>query len=126
MDVVQDRILVDRVELGIVAHHLHEGFELTALLIDGGVRNVGGEGLAALDLVEIDHNVHTYELIRGDAKGPKKTISNISQPEPNTVTSTIKMKKGPAMKVECDAHDFMHGFVFVAKNPYFAKVKADG
>ncbi len=30
------------------------------------------------------------------------------------------------MKVECDAHDFMHGFVFVAKNPYYAKVAEDG
>jgi len=28
--------------------------------------------------------------------------------------------------VECDAHDFMHGFVFVAKTPYFAKVAEDG
>ncbi|KRT59879.1 carboxypeptidase regulatory-like domain-containing protein [endosymbiont of Ridgeia piscesae] len=82
--------------------------------------------LNAVNKDPILHNIHTYELIRGDAKGPKKTISNISQPEPNTVTSTIKMKKGPAMKVECDAHDFMHGFVFVAKNPYFAKIKADG
>ena len=30
------------------------------------------------------------------------------------------------MKIECDAHDFMHGFVFVAKNPYYAKVAEDG
>ncbi len=30
------------------------------------------------------------------------------------------------MKVECDAHDFMHAFVFVAKNPYYAVVGDDG
>ncbi len=30
------------------------------------------------------------------------------------------------MKIECDAHDFMHGYVFVANNPYFAVVKEDG
>lgn len=82
--------------------------------------------LAAVNKDPILHNIHTYELIRGDAKGPKKTLTNVSQPEPNTVTSTIKVKRGPAMKVECDAHDFMHGFVFVAKNPYFAKVADDG
>ncbi|MES9856883.1 MAG: carboxypeptidase regulatory-like domain-containing protein [Sedimenticola sp.] len=82
--------------------------------------------LAAINKDPILHNIHTYELIRGDAKGPKKTLANISQPEPGTVNSTIKMKKGPAIKVECDAHDFMHGFVFVAKNPYFAKVGDDG
>jgi hypothetical protein len=82
--------------------------------------------LAAVNQDPILHNIHTYELIRGDAKGPKKTLTNVSQPEPGTVTNTIRMKKGPAIKVECDAHDFMHGFVFVAKNPYFAKVGEDG
>lgn len=82
--------------------------------------------LAATNSDPVLHNIHTYELIRGDAKGPKKTLTNISQPEPGTVASTIKMKRGPAIKVECDAHDFMHGFVFVAKNPYFAKVADDG
>jgi hypothetical protein len=82
--------------------------------------------LAAINQDPILHNIHTYELIRGDAKGPKKTLINVSQPEPNTVNSTIKVKRGAAMKVECDAHDFMHGFVFIAKNPYFAKVGDDG
>ncbi|MCU7935310.1 MAG: hypothetical protein KZQ99_10575 [Candidatus Thiodiazotropha sp. (ex Dulcina madagascariensis)] len=82
--------------------------------------------LSAINSDPVLHNIHTYELIRGDAKGPKKTLTNVSQPDPGTVTNTIKMKKGPAIKVECDAHDFMHGFVFVAKNPYFAKVTEDG
>ncbi|MBT3012231.1 MAG: hypothetical protein KUF77_06465 [Candidatus Thiodiazotropha sp. (ex Lucina aurantia)] len=82
--------------------------------------------LSAVNSDPVLHNIHTYELIRGDAKGPKKTLTNVSQPDPGTVTNTIKMKRGPAIKVECDAHDFMHGFVFVAKNPYFAKVAEDG
>ncbi|MCU7810326.1 MAG: carboxypeptidase regulatory-like domain-containing protein [Candidatus Thiodiazotropha sp. (ex Notomyrtea botanica)] len=82
--------------------------------------------LSAVNSDPILHNIHTYELIRGDAKGPKKTLTNVSQPDPGTVTNTIKMKRGPAIKVECDAHDFMHGFVFVAKNPYYAKVAEDG
>ncbi len=72
------------------------------------------------------HNIHTYELMRGDAKGPKKTLFNVSQPDPGTVTKKVSLKRGPAMKVECDAHDFMHGFVFIAKNPYYAVVKEDG
>ncbi|MCP4128157.1 MAG: hypothetical protein GY753_13980 [Gammaproteobacteria bacterium] len=82
--------------------------------------------IAAVNQDPILHNIHTYELFTGSFKGPKKTIFNVSQPEPGTVNKTVKMKKGPAMKVECDAHDFMHGFVFVAKNPYFAVVKEDG
>lgn len=69
------------------------------------------------------HNIHTYEII-GKAK---KTVFNISQPpELTTINKTVKLKRGTSMKLECDAHDFMHGFVFVAKNPYFAVVKEDG
>ncbi|MCP3868444.1 MAG: hypothetical protein GY703_10175 [Gammaproteobacteria bacterium] len=82
--------------------------------------------IEAVNADPILHNIHTYELIRGDAKGPKKTLFNVSQPKPSTVTKKVKLRKGPAIKVECDAHDFMHGFVFVAKNPYFAKVAEDG
>ncbi|MCF6337112.1 MAG: hypothetical protein L3J84_04060 [Gammaproteobacteria bacterium] len=69
------------------------------------------------------HNIHTYELI-GRAK---KTVFNISQPpEVATINKTVKLKRGTVMKLECDAHDFMHGYVFVAKNPYFSVVKDDG
>jgi hypothetical protein len=82
--------------------------------------------LAAVNADPILHNIHTYELMRGDAKGPKKTVFNVSQPEPNTVTKNVKLRRGPAIKVECDAHDFMHSFVFVARNPYFAVVQDDG
>lgn len=73
------------------------------------------------------HNIHTYALMRGDAKGPKKTLFNVSQPDQNTIAKSVKMPgKSPAMKVECDAHDFMHGFIFVARNPYYAVVGEDG
>jgi len=69
------------------------------------------------------HNIHTYEIM-GRAK---KTVMNVSQPKQNAVTKKkVKLKRGAGMKLECDAHDFMHGFVFVAKNPYYAVVGADG
>jgi len=69
------------------------------------------------------HNIHTYELI-GRAK---KTVFNVSQPpELTVINKAVKLKRGTSMKLECDAHDFMHGYVFVAKNPYFAVVKEDG
>lgn len=82
-----------------------------------------GQQLAALNSDPVLHNIHTYEII-GRAK---KTVLNVSQPEQGSVLKkTIKLKRGVAMKVECDAHDFMHGFVFVAKNPYYALVAEDG
>jgi len=68
------------------------------------------------------HNIHTYELLGR----VKKTVFNISQPDQNTISKTVNLKKGAAMKIECDAHDFMHAYTFVAKNPYFAVVKEDG
>jgi len=69
------------------------------------------------------HNIHTYEII-GRAK---KTVFNISQPsDVKTINKKVKLRRGTAMKVECDAHDFMHGFRFVTKSPYFSVVKADG
>ena len=68
------------------------------------------------------HNIHTYEII-GKAK---KTVMNISQPDKGIINKKVTLKRGVAMKIECDAHDFMHGFVFAAKNPYYAKVAEDG
>lgn len=78
--------------------------------------------LSAVNQDPILHNIHTYELMGR----VRKTVFNVSQPDQNTVVKSVKLKRGAAMKVECDAHDFMHGFVFVAKNPYFSVVKEDG
>ncbi|MCF6210593.1 MAG: carboxypeptidase regulatory-like domain-containing protein [Gammaproteobacteria bacterium] len=69
------------------------------------------------------HNIHTYEII-GRAK---KTVFNISQPgDLKTFHKQVSLRRGTAMKVECDAHDFMHSFSFVTKNPYFAVVDENG
>jgi len=82
-----------------------------------------GHELEALNSDPVSHNIHTYEII-GKAK---KTVMNISQPKQDSViTKEVKLKRGTHMKVECDQHDFMHGFVFVAKNPYYAVVADDG
>lgn len=82
-----------------------------------------GEQMDILNSDPVSHNIHTYELIGKS----KKTVINVSQPEQNSVIKKdIALKRGTAMKLECDQHDFMHGYVFVAKNPYFAVVDADG
>ena len=54
-------------------------------------------------------------------------MMNVSQPnQGDTVSKEVRLRRGNGMKVECDAHDFMHSFVFVAKNPYYSVVGADG
>lgn len=69
------------------------------------------------------HNIHTYEIM----DRAKRTVFNVSQPpEVKVINKKVELKRGVAMKLECDAHDFMHGFVFVARNPYYAVVRADG
>jgi len=80
--------------------------------------------LTAVNSDPVAHNIHTYAII-GKAK---KTKINISQPtQDSKVTKKITLKKrSHGMKVECDQHDFMHSFVFVAKNPYYAVVDKDG
>jgi len=82
----------------------------------------GGE-LEAVNSDPILHNIHTYEVV-----GPlRRTVMNVSQPEfGNIVTKKISLPEGVGMRVECDAHNFMLGFVFVARNPYFAVVDHRG
>ncbi len=85
------------------------------------MRNKGE--LEAINSDAVLHNIHAYELI-GRAR---RTVLNVSQPEKGSiVTKKIKLRKGSGMKIECDAHDFMHAFVFVARNPYYAQVNDKG
>jgi len=79
--------------------------------------------LTAVNVDHTLHNIHTYELI-GKAR---RTVFNVSQPTAgDSFTKEIKLRKGNGVKIECDAHDFMHGFIYVAKNPYFAVVDDNG
>ncbi|MBE9475585.1 MAG: hypothetical protein IME92_00470 [Proteobacteria bacterium] len=87
-----------------------------------GVMANKGE-LTAINSDHTLHNIHTYEQI-GKAR---RTVMNVSQPNAgDEVTKVVKLRRGNGMKVECDAHDFMHSFVYVAKNPYYSVVNADG
>ena len=82
-----------------------------------------GGKLTAVNSDHTLHNIHTYEQI-GKAR---RTVLNVSQPKAgDEVTKKIKLRKGVGMKVECDAHDFMHAFVFVGHNPYFSVVDDNG
>ena len=96
-----------------------KGCEFSTVL---GVMANKGE-LTAINSDMTLHNIHTYELI-GKAR---RTVMNVSQPNAgDTVTKEVKLRRGNGMKVECDAHDFMHSFIFVAKNPYYAVVDESG
>lgn len=82
----------------------------------------GGE-LEAVNSDPLLHNIHIYEILRQG----RSTVANVSQPRKGDImTMSVHLDEGQALKVECDAHDFMHAFVFVAENPYYALVRPDG
>lgn len=84
---------------------------------------VNGRNLKVYNLDAVSHNIHTFELIGTS----KRTAFNVNQPDQGSVlTKKVKLRRGNAMKLECDQHEFMHGFIFVAKNPYYAVVAEDG
>ena len=87
-----------------------------SVLANGGV-------LEAINSDPVLHNIHVYE-VTGRAR---QTVMNVSQPEKgNIATKRIRLRSGTAMKLECDAHDFMHAHIFVARNPYYAVVDENG
>jgi len=82
----------------------------------------GGE-VEIINSDTILHNIHTYEMI-----GTTYFSSfSVSQPQRgDIVTKHVEMKRGVSMRILCDAHNFMRGFIFVARNPYYAVVDSDG
>ncbi|MBT4934098.1 MAG: hypothetical protein HOL66_12880 [Rhodospirillaceae bacterium] len=82
----------------------------------------GGE-IEIINSDTILHNIHTYEMV-----GPANfSAFSVSQPQRgDIVTKRIELKRSVGMRIMCDAHDFMRGFVFVARNPYYAIVDGDG
>jgi hypothetical protein len=81
---------------------------------------------AKLTVVNSDphlHNIHTYEQI-GRAR---RTLFNVAQPtQGHKVSKTIKPRRGKEVRIECDAHDWMLGWMYVVDNPYYAVVADDG
>jgi hypothetical protein len=79
-----------------------------------------GESVTILSSDPVLHNIHTYELI-GRAR---RTMFNEGQPyEGFKFTKAIKPRRGNVIKLECDVHDFMHAWMFVANNPYYAVIE---
>lgn len=82
----------------------------------------GGE-IEVINSDTILHNIHTYEMFGST----NFTSFSVSQPQRgDIVTKKIELKRGAGLRVMCDAHDFMRGFIFVARNPYYAVVDSDG
>jgi plastocyanin len=72
----------------------------------------------------VSHNVHSYEV-----KGRSRiTVFNSGQPAGSEFVKPVRMRRkgSHGLKLECDIHNFMHGWMFVAENPYYSVTGKDG
>ena len=74
----------------------------------------------SLDIVNSDpvlHNTHGYY--------GKRTAFNVALPEKDQKVTKV-LKQPGTVKVDCDAHGWMLGWVHVVDNPYFFQTGDDG
>lgn len=69
------------------------------------------------------HNVHGYELVDD---GRRRTLFNLAQPDVGVVTRSLRTRLSRRVGLECDAHDFMLGWIFATDNPYAVVVDSAG
>ncbi|MBC8241600.1 MAG: hypothetical protein H8E30_14150 [Alphaproteobacteria bacterium] len=73
------------------------------------------------------HNINARELI-GVEKGRvvKKTLFNFGQPDPGDIADKIKPRRSSYIGINCEAHNFMFGFILAPTHPYAVVVGEDG
>jgi hypothetical protein len=73
------------------------------------------------------HNINAREMI-GVEKGRivKRTMFNFGQPEPGDIIKKLKPRRSAFIAVNCEAHNFMFGFMMAPKHPYAVVVNEDG
>ncbi len=83
------------------------------------IRHSDGEGVL--------HNINTRELIGVERKRPvKRTMFNFGQPDPGDIMEEIKPRRSPFISINCEAHNFMFGFMMAPTHPYAVVVGEDG
>ncbi len=73
------------------------------------------------------HNINTREMI-GVEKGRvvKRTMFNFGQPDPGDLNQKLKPRRSHFIGINCEAHNFMFGFMMAPVHPYAVVVGADG
>jgi hypothetical protein len=74
-------------------------------------------GLDVLNSDPVLHNTHGYY--------GKRTTFNLALPNQGQIIP-VELKRGGEVRVDCDAHGWMEGWIYVMDNPYFAVTGADG
>jgi len=73
------------------------------------------------------HNINAREMI-GVEKGRvvKKALFNFGQPETGDITDKIQPRRSSYIAINCEAHNFMFGFMMAPTHPYAVVVGEDG
>ena len=73
------------------------------------------------------HNINMREMI-GVEKGRvvKRTMFNFGQPDPGDIEQKVKPRRSAFISINCEAHNFMFGFVMAPIHPYAVVVADDG
>ena len=73
------------------------------------------------------HNINAREMI-GVKKGRvvKKTLFNFGQPETGDITDKIQPRRSSFIGINCEAHNFMFGYMLAPTHPYAVVVGDDG
>jgi hypothetical protein len=84
------------------------------------IRHSDGEGVL--------HNINTRELIGVGKKKKvvKRTMFNFGQPDPGDIMEEIKPRRSHYIALNCEAHNFMFGFMMAPTHPYAVVVGEDG
>ena len=73
------------------------------------------------------HNINTREMI-GVERGrvARRTMFNFGQPDPGDIVQEIKPRRSSFISINCEAHNFMFGFMLAPEHPYAVVVNEDG
>jgi len=83
------------------------------------IRHSDGEGVL--------HNINTRELIGvGKKRVVKRTMFNFGQPDPGDIMEEIKPRRSSFIAINCEAHNFMFGYMMAPTHPYTVVVAEDG
>ena len=73
------------------------------------------------------HNINTREMIGVEKKRlVRRTMFNFGQPDPGDIKQALKPRRSPYISINCEAHNFMFGFMLAPIHPYAVVVGEDG
>lgn len=79
------------------------------------------------DPATVLHNINAREMIGVETgRAVKRTIFNFAQPDPGDILKDLKVQRSHFVSLNCEAHNFMFGFMMTPEHPYAVVVNEDG